>query len=303
MDYATAVQVFYGTADGTTPPAPLRDASPARRLRDAVEPIGTHGFWSPLVNERMAARGLNFLTGYVWGRAVPMGEPVGQVVASAFAAFEPGLIASLYDEARGVLARTEMLGLLETTVPESLRQIIGDAASAEVAVVVEPLRRAVEAADGTGRPLFTGVRSLGWPVDLFGQLWRACTALREHRGDSHIAAYVAAGFSPVEMNILTELWVGWPLGDYSGTRAWPAERTQAALFSLREAGLLDTEALTDAGHRVRREIEDRTDAQEEVVVRALGSDFDAVVERLDAWGGACIAAGAFPPNPLKRAAG
>jgi hypothetical protein len=305
MDYATAVEVFFEPApDGAAESAPVETASPARRLRDACEPLGTHGFWSRLVNERLAARGLNFLTGYVWGRAAPMGEPVAPLVASAFAAFEPGLIGSLYDEARRVLPRSDMLALLDATTAESLRGILGgQAAEAEVADVGGHLRRAVEAADGTGRPLFSGVRALGWPADPFGQLWRACTALREHRGDSHIAAYVAAGFDPVEMNILTELWVGWPLGAYSATRAWPAERTDAALASLRRAGLLDGEVLAEAGRRARQDVEDRTDALEQPVVDAIGPDLDRVLERLNAWGAACIAAGAFPPNPLKRAAG
>jgi hypothetical protein len=305
MDYATAVEVFFAPApDGTAEPAPLKAASPARRLRDAVEPLGAHGFWSPLLNERLAARGLNFLTGYVWGRAAPMGEPVAPLVAAAFAAFEPGLIGSLYDEARRILPRAELLALLDDTLIDSLRAILGDRTSdGEVAEVVGPLRRAVEVADGTGRPLFSGVRALGWPADPFGQLWRACTALREHRGDSHIAAYVAAGFSPVEMNILTELWVGWPLGAYSSTRAWPSERTDAALARLRAAGWLDGDALSDAGRRARQEVENRTDALEQPLVEAIGPDLDRVLERLNAWGATCISAGAFPPNPLKRAAG
>ncbi len=67
---------------------------------------------------------MDFLSGYVWGRAAPMGEPLGQLVAAAFAAE---------------------------------------------------------------------------------------------------AAYVAAGFDSVAMNVLTELWVGWPLGQYSGARAWPGD--------------------------------------------------------------------------------
>ena len=31
-----------------------------------------------------------------------------------------------------------------------------------------------------------------------------------HRGDSHVAAAAAAGLDPVELNILTELWIGMP---------------------------------------------------------------------------------------------
>ena len=39
--------------------------SPARRLRDAVEPLATVSFWAEPVYDRYAALGLDFLTGYV----------------------------------------------------------------------------------------------------------------------------------------------------------------------------------------------------------------------------------------------
>ncbi len=301
MEYATALQVFFQPApEGTTVPTPVLEGSPARRLRDAIEPLAMHPVWSRLVNERLAERGLNFLTGYVWGRAAPMGEPVAPLVASAFAAFEPGLVAGLYEEGRRALGREELLRIQEEATIESLRGILGDADVEEVAAA---LRRGVEAADGTGRPLFSGVRSLGWPDDPLGQLWRACHAAREHRGDSHIAAYVGAGFDPVQMNILTELWTGWPLGAYSASRAWPQERTDRALAALRSAGYLDGDSLSEGGRRARQEIEERTDRMEQPLVEAIGADVDRVLDQLNRWGGACIEAGAFPPDVRKRAAG
>jgi hypothetical protein len=304
MDYATAVEVFFQPAPAGTPePGPVQTGGPARRLRDAIEPLGTQGFWSPLANARLAARGVDFLSGYVWGRAAPMGEPVGQLVAAAFAAFEPTLIADLYEQGRRAVARAELLALLDIAVAENLRAILGPDAAVEVGALASTLRRGVEAVDGTGRPMFTGVRALAWPVDPYAQLWRSCHALREHRGDGHIAAYVAAGFDPVDMNILTELWVGWPFGEYSGTRAWPSDRTEASLARLRAAGLLEGDALTEAGRRTRQEIEDRTEALEQPVVDAIGADLEVVLTRLNAWGAALTAAGAFPPSPLKRAAG
>lgn len=304
MDYAAALQVFFQPApEGTPVPAPVLEGSPARRLRDAIEPLGMHSAWSRLVNERLAEHGLNFLSAYVWGRAAPMGEPVAQLVASAFAAFEPGLIAGLYEEGRGKLGRDELLRLQEEATIESLRGILGGAVVAEVGEVVTALHRGIEAADGTGRPLFSGVRSLGLPADPFGQLWRVCQAAREHRGDSHIAAYVAAGFDPMQMNILTELWTGWPLGTYSATRAWPQERTDRALAALRSAGYLDGDTLTEDGHRVRREIEERTDRMEQPLVDGLGAEFERTIDRLNGWAAACIEAGAFPPDIRKRAAG
>ena len=92
MDYRGAIEAFFQPApEGTGAPRPVVEASLARRLRDAIEPLATHAFWNRLTNERNQERGLDFLTGYVWGRASALGEPLPGVVVSAFAWFEPGL--------------------------------------------------------------------------------------------------------------------------------------------------------------------------------------------------------------------
>jgi hypothetical protein len=224
------------------------------------------------------------------------------VVVSAFAWFEPALIASSYEEGRSKVAWREMVEARDRTTAESLRSIL-DAPDAEVRSVVEVLRRGLDAADGTGRPLFSGLRSRGWPEDPFGRLWRACDLLREHRGDGHIAVCVAAGFGPIEMNALTELSVGLPLRSYTSTRAWTEAEMDAAVRRLEAANLVAEDQLTEAGRAVRDQIEDRTDALEERVLEAIGGDFDRVVEQLGAWSQAVIDADAFPPDPRKRAAG
>ncbi len=301
MDYATAYEVFFQPAPAGTPtPPPMLSSNPARQLRDAIEPFGMHPVWSRLVNERLAAHGLNFLSGYVWGRAAPLGEPVAAVVANAFAAFEPGLIANLYEEGRQAVNRTTLLRVQEEATIDSLHAILGDV---DVTPVVAALRRGVEAADGTGRPLFSGVRALPQSAASLAQLWRACQALREHRGDSHIAVYIAAGFNPVEMNILTELWVGWPMGTFSATRAWGPERTAQALTRLRADNLIDADQLTEAGRSVCQAIEARTDALEQPVVDAIGPELSDVIAQLTVWGAKLTESGNFPADLRKRAAG
>ena len=56
------------------------------------------------------------------------------------------------------------------------------------------------------------------PTSPHGRLWRAAELVREHRGDGHLAAVVAAGIEHVAINVLTELWVGFGVGEYSATR-------------------------------------------------------------------------------------
>jgi hypothetical protein len=301
MDYDAALEVFYQPSPpGAAPPEAVAQGSPARRLRDAFEPIAMHAVWSRLTNERLAALGLNFLTGYVWGRASGMGEPAPAVVVAAFAAFEPGLITSLYEEARGKVGRAELVETRDEATTQSLEAVLGDA---DVSAVVSVLRRGIEAADGTGRPLFAGLASQPWPGRPAGQLWRACDILREHRGDSHVAACVAAGLDPVAMNILTELYLGMPLFEYSGTRAWPEEVLGATADRLRSEGLMEGDGLSDEGRRLRGEIEERTDAAQHRVIDAIGDDLEPAIAQLERWSAACVEAGAFPPNIFKRAAG
>ena len=58
--------------------------------------------------------------------------------------------------------------------------------------------------------------------------------------------------------------------------------------------MTDDEQLTDAGRAFREEIEVRTDELERPVLDALGDDLDELLDHLDAWSEAIIAAGSYP---------
>ena len=299
MDYDTAVSALFRVMPEDAPP-PIVTAHPARRLRDAIEPVATHAVWARGPNEALAKLGLDFLSAYVWGRAAALGEPPPAVVVAAFGVFEPNLVGALYEMGRQACGRAEVLATRTEATVRSLAAILE---GADVAGAAAALRRATEAADGTGRVLFSGLRSLEWPDEPVGQLWRACELLREHRGDSHLAASVAAGLDPVEMNVLSELWLGMPIGSHATTFGWPQEAAEEAASRLRTRGFVDGGVLTTAGRRFRDDLEARTDAQQQALVEALGDDFDATVAAVDAWSAACLVAGAYPPDPYKRAGG
>jgi Helix-turn-helix family len=301
VDYADAVAAFFSPRqEGTALPVAVAEGSPARRLRDACEPVAMHAVWSQATNERLAQLGLEFLTSYVGGRGACLGDPAGAVVAAAFAWFEPGLVASLWDAARAAVAPGRLAQARDEATVASLREILAGEDPGEVASL---LADAAAAADGAGRPLFSGRRADGRPGDAVHRLWWACGLVREHRGDSHVAAAAAAGLDPVEMNILTELWIGMPLLSYTATRGWAPEVMRDAVARLESRGWVRDGALTGEGLAVRLSIEQHTDAQEQPIVAALGDRLDEVCGRLNHWGQLCIEAGAFPPDILKRAAG
>jgi hypothetical protein len=168
---------------------------------------------------------------------------------------------------------------------------------------IELLSRAVEPLRPEGRPLFSGLRSLGLPGDEMGDLWRLCDLLREYRGDAHTAAWTSAGLDATEVGLLTELYWGLPLRTYVRTRAWSNDQLDEAAERLTARGWVADGAFTDAGHEVRESIERATDAQCRPAIDALGEGLDELVELLLGWGSAVrAAAGYLPGGPHDLAA-
>jgi hypothetical protein len=290
----------------TPVPAPAVPATPARRLRDALEPVATIGWWSREASESAGALGLDFFSAYVWGRAAGLGADVAPlVVASAFGVFEPGMIGTVLTSARATASHQAILQARQAGAAGGL------AAATETAIEVstvtalgQRLLAALADLDGAGRPLFSGLRSLAVPSDPLGRLWRAAELVREHRGDGHLAASVAAGLDAVEMNVLTELWLNYPLGEYSATRGFSAELLAQGARSLQGRGWLDADqVLTTAGSGARDSIERATDASQAGLIAALGDDLEAVIASASQVSAAVLDAHAAPADARKRAAG
>jgi hypothetical protein len=117
--------------------------------------------WSEPVNAALAELGLDeFFVGYVTGRAAPLGEVPGAVVAAAFGVFEPGVIATMWATGRATGKLPELIAERDRATAASLLAMLrGCASEADVLQVAEVLGRAVAAVDGTGRPLFAALRA------------------------------------------------------------------------------------------------------------------------------------------------
>ena len=298
MDYTEMKAAFFNPRDAQ---ARTGWDSPARRLRDAVEPLAAVSFWAEPVYDRYAAHGLDFLTGYVWSRSSVLGEAEPSVVAAAFGVFEPGAVAALLGAAREACSLAEVRAAREEGAAAALREVVGDADGLDPTLAA--LREAGVSADLAGRPLYAGALGQPFPGDRHAALWHAATLLRECRGDSHLGACVAAGLSGLEANLLTELWVGYSPQAYAATRAWSPEAMASAQQRLRDRGLLDGDELSDAGRALRSQVEQATDTAMAPAVAVLGDRLDDVVSRCGAWGAALVERGWFPPDDYKRAAG
>jgi hypothetical protein len=277
-----------------------------RRLAMVLEPVAGQVYFAPECHDAYARLGFSPSPGttaggvqlpdgpaYFTSRGSVMGQVPGEVVAAAFAVFNPEAVVpsvevgwTKVDAATICAARTAgataQLARILGPEPEGLKratQLLTDA--------VAPLRP-------EGRPLYSGLRSLGLPGDPIGDMWRLSDYLREYRGDAHTAAWTSAGFDATEIGLLTELYWGLPLRTYVRTRAWSDTQLDAAEERLVERGLLADGALTVEGRERREAIEAATDAQCEPIVAALGDRGDELVALLTSWGDAIKAAGGYP---------
>jgi hypothetical protein len=298
VTYDDIVQAFM-TPSAEPVPAPRVPTTPARRLRDALEPIATHGWWARLPAERVASLGLGFFDGYVWGRAAALGQPPASVVVATFGVFEPTLLTAVYRHGSSVASRDDVLAARESGASESLAAYVSDD---EAGALADQLLDALDRIDGMGRPLFSALRELPRPTSQAGRLWRAAELVREHRGDGHLAACAAAGLDMIEANVLTELWLGFAVGEYSSTRGFGPDRLAPTVAALGEAGLVEAGALTGAGRARRDAVEAATDASQTQLVALLGDGLERIVAGADRIADRLVGT-AFPVDPRKRAAG
>jgi hypothetical protein len=275
-------------------------ASAARRLRDALEPIATQGWWSRAAGDRLAALGVDFFPGYVWGRAAALGTPTAAVVTATFGVFDHDLLAAVYESGAAAVSRDD---ILEARADGGTASVASVATEAQCTSLAEPLLAALARVDTLGRPLFGGLRALPVPPSAAGRLWRAAELVREHRGDGHLAALAGAGLEAIEANVVTELWLGFGLGEYSGTRGFGAEALTGAVERLEARGWMDGGDLTVVGREARAAIEAATDASQDALIAACGPDLERIVSEAERISARLVEARSFPADPRKRAGG
>lgn len=270
-----------------------------RVLRNVCEPIGANVYFAPEAHQRYAALGLaGYGSAYFCSRGASLGKPSGLVVTSAFGVFRPAVVVPAVDAG---WAKTEPEPLLQARhdgAVASLRRLLGEPDPGQLSRAVELMQRGLAVAEGAGHPLFSGLKSLAWPEDQVGQLWRCCDMVREHRGDSHIAVWTKALVQPIEIQLMSELQLGLPLKTYSATRGWTVAQMDAAIDGMRAKGWMDGDGFSAAGRAFRERIEAETDEMEVPLVEAIGGDFDELIGILRPWAAAIvrvgIAGGGYP---------
>jgi hypothetical protein len=141
---------------------------------------------------------------------------------------------------------------------------------AEVKAAAGLLERALDGVDYPGRVLGAANAALPLPEDDLGRLWQAATTLREHRGDGHFAAVLAAGLDGCEVLVL-RCGLDMRRETMQPIRGWSDEQWEAARERLAGRGLVDADGvITAAGRALRDQVEEATDRAAERPWRLLG---------------------------------
>jgi hypothetical protein len=279
----------------------------ARRLAAVIEPFAGQVYFAPECHAGYAGLGFSASrverngvalpdgTAYFCSRGSLLGPVPGELVASAFAVFNPSAVipavttgwsladAKTIEQVRTDGAIAQLTRILGSAPPgiERLRDLLGQA-STSLPVA--------------GKPLYAGVLAREVPGSPIGAAWRFADRLREYRGDAHTAAWTSAGFDPVEIGLLTELYWGLPLKTYVRTRAWSGAELDDGIRRLEERGLVRNASFTAAGRKEREAVELCTDRQCRPVIETLGDEYDSVIEMLTPMGTAIRAQGGYPAS-------
>ncbi|CCK26053.1 hypothetical protein BN159_1674 [Streptomyces davaonensis JCM 4913] len=239
------------------------------------------------------------------------------VRAAALGAVGPGTVAAtFYNYKYEAVARhvpavwetaspAQVLAARTRAVDAMLRRLLGEEtiASAEMAEAARLALRATEVCSRHARPLYAAHADLPVPEQPHLAYFHGATLLREHRGDGHLVALVAAELDGLEA-LVTHTATGrgftprWQLV----TRGWNQEEWDAACARLRERGLLDDSGeLTGRGVALRDDIERETDRLDRAPYEHLGADDVArLTELASGFVHTALAAGAFPADLIGK---
>jgi hypothetical protein len=228
-------------------------------------------------------------------------------VAAAFCNFHPAMVAKAVPACWDVVAPETLCRVRAIAAAEALGEVCRTEARSALLASLPLLRRVSEGCDGSGRVMAGANRSL-WPriatalgTGGLGEVWQACTTLREHRGDGHVAALVVHGLSGLQAHVLAAGTKAIPVEVLRDNRGWSEAQWDDATTTLAGAGLLHTDGrVTDAGRTVHGQVEELTDEPAEPPYAALS---DQALEELHGALSACAAdvaaSGLVPyPNPM-----
>jgi hypothetical protein len=237
----------------------------ARRMWTLFEPVHAVTYFAPEALGAFKEAGLRgFWRGYFAGRAAPLGAAGPEVVAASFYNFAPAFVARALPSVWELLPPGDAIRVRRDGAVAALGELLAGQ-EAQVKTAAGLLEQVLDGLDYSGRPLGAANSALGPGADGgsgqgdLGRLWQAATTLREHRGDGHFAAALAAGLDGAEVVVL-RCGLDMSREVMQPIRGWSDEEWDAAADRLAGRGLLDSGgAITAAGRELHDEVEEATD--------------------------------------------
>ncbi|WP_449291485.1 SCO6745 family protein [Nonomuraea marmarensis] len=264
-----------------------------------LEPVHAVLYFSPQAFEEAAALGYDVESrwpSYFAFRTAPLGRAGTRLAMAAYYSFSPRTVAEHVPAVWEVASPEQVLRARLTAIDRTYRHLLGDQVAApEVAEAAELARRAAESVTVAGRPFAAANLDLPWPDEPHLVLWQAATVLREHRGDGHLAALLAAELDPGESLVSFAAVGAAPVANFAG-RGWSEEEWEAARERLAARGLVGADGqATERGRALRDQVERMTDELAAEPWRLLGEERAERLARLASpFLGAVFEAGLLP---------
>ena len=279
------------------------DASLARRLWRVGEPVHAIIYFHPASAAAWADAGIRgFWRGYFATRAAPFGAVGPGPVTATFYNFHPAMVAKALPDVWTMATPEQALAARLAGADAALRDALGpDAEADDIEPTAAALRDAIDGIPMVGRALFAANASLPWPDEPLLALWHGLTLLREHRGDGHNAALLAAGVDGCAAHVLATAVGGAPRDVTQPARGWSDDDWSAASAGLEARGLIDgTGVATDDGRALHTDVERRTDELATAPWTNLDDDtLESVTTTLARLAGRVAGAGVIRfPNPM-----
>jgi hypothetical protein len=228
----------------------------ARAMWTLYEPIHAITYFAAEARAEFEQAGLRgFWRGYFAGRAAPLGAIVPAPVVGLFNSFAPSMVERALPAVWDLVSPAEALAARSRGAAAVLAGVVDAREAARLADLLAPI---VAAHKPAGHALGAANLALPEPDDSHARLWQACTSLREHRGDGHVAALVAVGATGADIVVL-RCGMGWDRAVHQPARGWSDEDWLAATARLVRRELLDADGkATEAGRAVVAEAEEIT---------------------------------------------
>ena len=241
----------------------MSETSLSRRAWTLFEPIHAIVYFAPEARATYAAAGLRGgWMGYFASRSAPMGAVGPDVVTAVFHNFQPAMVARAIPDAWRYSTPERVLEARLAVADSALRRLWSDTVDAgDITEAAELAMGVARELRVDGRPLFAGHAGLAVPDAPHLALWHACTLLREHRFDGHIAVLTARDVDGLAaLQLAVAAGKGVDANTLRSFRGWTEEEWSGATDRLRERGVVDPAgSLTASGRELRDAVEETTD--------------------------------------------